>query len=60
MNKAVQISNMYGIITPNEYPHAPSFNLRDFDNPVLEMAIIKGADKTAGADQTEDKTRPQL
>ncbi len=45
VNKAVQISNMYGIITPNEYPHAPSFNLRDFDNPVLEMAIIKGADK---------------
>ncbi len=45
VNKAVQISNLYGIIKPNEYPHAPSFNLRDFDNPVLEMAIIKGADK---------------
>ena len=45
VNKAVQISNMYGIITPNEYPHAPSFNLQEWDNPVLEMAIIRGADK---------------
>ena len=45
INKTVQISNMYGLIEPNEYPHAPSFNLREWDNPVLEMAIIKGADK---------------
>ena len=45
LNHSVQISNMYGLITPNEYPHAPSFNLREWDNPVLEMAIIKGADK---------------
>ena len=44
-NKSVQISNMYGIITANEYPHAPSFNLQELDNPVLEMAIIRGADK---------------
>ena len=45
LNPSVQISNMYGLITPNEYPHAPSFNLREWENPVLEMAIIKGADK---------------
>ena len=45
VNKTVQISNMYGIIKPNEYPHAPSYNIADLDNPVLEMAIIKGADK---------------
>ncbi len=45
VNRAVQISNMYGIIAPNEYPHAPSFNIQEWDNPVLEMAIIKGADK---------------
>ena len=42
INRTVQISNMYGLIAPNEYPHAPSFNLREWDNPVLEMAIIKG------------------
>ena len=45
LNPGVQISNMYGLITPKEYPHAPSFNLREWENPVLEMAIIKGADK---------------
>lgn len=45
LNHSVQISNMYGLITPNEYPHAPSFNIQEWDNPVLEMAIIKGADK---------------
>ena len=45
VNKAAQISNMYGIIKPNEYPHAPSYNIELLDNPVLEMAIIKGADK---------------
>ena len=45
VNRTVQISNMYGLITPNEYPHAPSFNIELMDNPVLEMAIIKGADK---------------
>ena len=36
---------MYGIVAPNEYPHAPSYNIQDLDNPVLEMAIIRGADK---------------
>ena len=45
VNKSVQISNMYGMIAPNEYPHAPSYNIQDLDNPVLEMAIIRGADK---------------
>ena len=44
-NKSIQISNMYGIIVPNEYPHAPSFNLEDLDDPVFEMAVIRGADK---------------
>ena len=45
INRTVQISNMYGLIRPDEYPHAPSFNIQDLDNPVLEMAIIRGADK---------------
>ncbi|MBR0149802.1 MAG: FAD-dependent oxidoreductase, partial [Synergistaceae bacterium] len=45
LNRSIQISNMYGLIAPKEYPHAPSFNLQDLDNPVLEMAIIRGADK---------------
>ena len=44
-NKSIQISNMYGIVAPNEYPHAPSFNLEDLDDPVFEMAVIRGADK---------------
>lgn len=67
INHSVQISNMYGLITPNEYPHAPSFNLREWDNPVLEMAIIRGADKgvfgvndiLTGNDVTEILTRAQ-
>ena len=45
INRSVQISNMYGLIRADEYPHAPSFNIQDLDNPVLEMAIIRGADK---------------
>lgn len=45
INRTIQISNMYGLIRPDEYPHAPSFNIQDLDNPVLEMAIIRGADK---------------
>ena len=45
LSRTVQIANMYKLITPKEYPHAPLFNLLDLDNPVLEMAIIRGADK---------------
>ena len=67
LNRSVQISNMYGLITPNEYPHAPSFNIQEWDNPVLEMAIIKGADKgvfgvddiITGEDVEEILTRAQ-
>ena len=56
VNPSVQISNMYGIVTPNEYPHAPSLNFMEniigIDNPVLEMAMIRGADKgTFGVDE---------
>lgn len=67
LNHSVQISNMYGLIAPNEYPHAPSFNLREWENPVLEMAIIRGADKgvfgvndiVTGDDVTEILARAQ-
>ena len=45
LNKSVQISNLYGFIDANEYPHAPSYNIREFDDPVLAMAIIRGQDK---------------
>ncbi|MBQ9419185.1 MAG: FAD-dependent oxidoreductase [Synergistaceae bacterium] len=45
LNKSVQISNLYGLTTPNEYPHSVSFNLGVYDDPVWEMAIIKGDDK---------------
>jgi hypothetical protein len=42
---AVQLSNLYGLLNPIEPPHAPSYNISDLDDPVLAMAIIKGADK---------------
>lgn len=45
LNKSVQISNLYGFIDANEYPHAPSYNIREFEDPVLAMAIIRGQDK---------------
>ena len=44
-NKSIQISNLYGLINPKEYPHSVAFNLGLFDDPVWEMAIIKGDDK---------------
>ena len=51
-NKSVQISNLYDIAKPVEYPHAPSYNIRDYDDPVLAMAVIRGADKGIfGADE---------
>ena len=45
LNRSVQISNLYGLIDANEYPHAPSYNIREFEDPVLAMAIIRGQDK---------------
>ena len=45
VNKSVQIANMYGLVDANEYPHAPSYNIREFEDPVLAMAIIRGQDK---------------
>ena len=45
LNKSVQISNMYGLAEPNEYPHAPSYNIEEYEDPVLAMAIIRGQDK---------------
>jgi hypothetical protein len=42
---AVQISNLYGLFQPLDYPHAPSYNISDLDDPRLAMAILKGADK---------------
>ena len=45
LNKVIQISNMYGLIAPSEYPHVPSYNIENYDDPVLVMAIIKGHDK---------------
>jgi hypothetical protein len=43
--RAVQISNLYGLLNPLEPPHAPSYNISDLDDPVLAMALIRGADK---------------
>ncbi len=45
INHAVQISNLYGLMTPKEYPHVPSYKIEDLDDPVIAMAIIKGNDK---------------
>jgi len=42
---SVQLSNLHGFIEPLEPPHSPSYNISDMDDPVLAMAIIKGADK---------------
>jgi len=42
---AVQISNLYGLFQPLDYPHAPSYNISDLDDPKLAMAILRGADK---------------
>ena len=42
LNKSIQLSNLYGLISANEYPHASS---EIWDDPVLEMAIIRGHDK---------------
>ena len=45
LNKSVQVSNLYGLVAPNEYPHSVPFNLGVYDDPVWEMAIIKGDDQ---------------
>lgn len=45
LNKSIQISNLYGLIAPKEYPHSTAFNLSFLDDPVWEMAIIRGDDK---------------
>ena len=45
MNKAVQISNLYGLVVPNDYPHSVSYKIDELDDPVLANAIIKGDDK---------------
>ncbi|MBQ9566116.1 MAG: FAD-dependent oxidoreductase, partial [Synergistaceae bacterium] len=44
-HKSLQICNLYGLMTPEKFPHAPSYNITDLDDPVLAMAIIKGDDK---------------
>ena len=41
----IQISNLYGLFEPQEYPHAPSYNISDLDDPRLALAMLKGADK---------------
>lgn len=45
LNHSIQISNMYGLVQPSEYPHAPSYNITEYEDPVLAMAIIRGQDK---------------
>ncbi|GHS88341.1 hypothetical protein AGMMS49957_09680 [Synergistales bacterium] len=42
---AVQLFNLYGVMEPLSPPHAPSYNISDLDDPVLAMAVIRGADK---------------
>jgi hypothetical protein len=43
--KAVQISNLHGLIEPLEPPHARSYNISDLNDPVLVMASIRDADR---------------
>ncbi len=45
VNKTIQLSNLYGLVDAEEYPHAPSYKIDDLDDPVLAMAIIRGQDK---------------
>ena len=46
VSKTIQLSNLYGLVDAEEYPHAPSYNLRrEYEDPVLAMAIIRGQDK---------------
>ncbi len=44
-NKSIQISNMYGLATPNEYPHSVSYKIDEMDDPVRAMNLIKRDDK---------------
>ena len=44
-NKSVQISNMYGLITPNEYPHSVSYKIDELDDVIRAMDLIKRDDK---------------
>lgn len=51
LNRSVQISNLYGLAEAEKYPHAPSYNIEEYEDPVLAMAIIRGQDKgTFGVD----------
>ena len=43
--KTVQLSNVYGLVDAEEYPHAPAYKIDDLDDPVLAMAVIRGQDK---------------
>ncbi|MCL2768110.1 MAG: FAD-dependent oxidoreductase, partial [Synergistaceae bacterium] len=49
---AVQISNLYSLFEPLDYPHAPAYNITDLDDSRLAMALLRGADKGVfGVDQ---------
>ncbi|MBQ9432900.1 MAG: FAD-dependent oxidoreductase [Synergistaceae bacterium] len=45
VNKTIQLSNVYGLVDAEEYPHAPAYKIDDLDDPVLAMAVIRGQDK---------------
>ena len=49
LNKTIQLSNLYGLVIPNEYPHASSQNYvsswSNIDNIAFEMAAIREDDK---------------
>jgi hypothetical protein len=52
---SVQISNLYGLFEPLDYPHAPAYNITDLDDPKLAMAILRGADRGVfGVDEMID------
>ena len=44
LNKSVQISNLYGLVIPNEYPHSVSYRIDELDDPTIAMALIKRDD----------------
>ena len=50
LNKSIQISNLYGLVIPSEYPHASSQNYSsnswsNIDNIAFEMAAIRENNK---------------
>ena len=45
VNKSVQLSNLYALIEPNEFPHSSQADERAFEDPVRAMTEIRSQNK---------------